>query len=460
MTETAGAEVGANGSRGRDWFSRFEGMGPFTLLWSGHVVTLIGTSILKFAFIIRAWTSGGQATEVVLLSLCAMLPRMLLSPTAGALVDRWNRRTALQMADLCGLLVIGGLSTVYFAGDLQLWHIYLAVALAGCAEAFQYPALLSTVPHLVGKDQLQRANGMLATAKSTADIGGPALGGLLVAVASLGPILVLDVVSFAVALAVVRVVPIPTTASPGPKKARGKLFDDSLEGLRYIFARPSLRGLVVVFFTVNLTAVLGFAVLQPMILARTDDDSASLASVVVCIGIGGVAGGSLLAAWGGPTNKVRGMMLGVMGMSLFAQIITSIVRFVPGWMVAAALGAAMLPMINGSVQAVIQSKVSPDKQGRVFGGLLFCAQIAAPLAMALAGPLADHVFEPQAESGSGLAGLFAPLLGDGPGSGMATMLLLAGLLSAAAAAFGLLSRPIRDIDELMPDIETEEKVTA
>lgn len=472
MEETAGTEVTPGRSRLGGWFSRFEGMGSFGLIWSGHAVTLIGTSVLRFAFIIRAWTSGGQATEVVLLSLSAMLPRMLLSPTAGVLVDRWarrNRRAVLQLADFGGFLVIGALTAVYFAGDLQLWHIYVAVALAGCAESFQFPALLSTIPVLVEKKQLQRANGLLSTAKSTADIGGPALGGLLVHLAGLGAVLWIDLATFVFALVTIGIVRFPEPASddaeqaadPPPAaegksdKKRGKLFADSMEGLRYLFARPSLRGLVLVFFTVNLTAVLGFAVMQPMILARTDDNEAALASVNVAIGVGGILGGMLIAAWGGPKNRVRGMMLGVLGMSIAAQIAMAISRVVPAWVIAVMIGAAFLPMINTSVQALIQTKVPRQLQGRVFGAVLFVSQIAAPLAMALSGPLADHVFEPQAESDSGISGLLSPLTGHGAGSGMAAMLLLAGLLSGTAALLGLASRSVRDIDEILPDIDSD-----
>jgi MFS transporter, DHA3 family, macrolide efflux protein len=459
MEETTGTVGVAGGRRLPRWFSRFEGMGPFTLIWSGHTVTLVGTAVLRFAFVIRAWTSGGQATHVVLLSLSAMLPRMLLTPTAGALVDRLNRRTALQLADLGGFLAIGGLTAVYLAGDLRLWHIYVAVALAGCAEAFQYPALLSTVPRLVRKEQLQRANGLLATAKSTADVGGPALGGLLVAVSGLGPILWLDLASFLVALVTIRLVRIPAAAPDdgggGGPKARRRLSADSVEGLRYLFARPSLRGLVLVFFTVNLTAVFGFAVMQPMILARTGDDSTALASVNVAIGIGGIAGGALVAAWGGPKNRVRGMMLGVIGMSIAAQVVMASVRTVPAWAVAVLVGAALIPVINSSMQSIVQTKVPKQLQGRVFGAVVFVSQIAAPVAMACSGPLADHVFEPQAAAGTGIAGLLAPLLGDGAGSGLAAMLLLAGVLSAVAALVGLASRAVRHIDTLIPDVDVQ-----
>lgn len=435
-------------------------MRRFGVIWSGQLVTLIGNSVLRFAFVVHAWASGEQATRVVLLSLCAVLPQVLLSPTAGALVDRVRKRTALQLADIGGLLTVGALSAVYFSGQLQLWHIYLAVALLGTAAAFQYPALSSVVPLLVAKHQLQRANGLLGTARSTAEICGPALAGLLVATSGLGLILVVDLVSFLLALLSIQVVrlsePARDGAAAGPRR---KLAADSLEGLRYLFARPSLRGLMVVVFVVNLVMVFGYAIVQPMILARTGNNTSVLASVMSSIGIGGIAGGLLLGAWGGPKSRIRGMMLGVVGMCLSSQIVMAAARDVLAWCAAILVGALLMPIVNGTMQAMIQTKVPADRRGRVFGAVMFVSQISAPLAMGFAGLIADRVFEPQAAAGSGLVGLLQPVVGTGPGSGMAAMLLIAGVGGTAAAVWGMTNRTVRDIDVLIPDLDSvaEEK---
>ncbi|MEV0231415.1 MFS transporter [Nonomuraea sp. NPDC050786] len=429
-------------------------MGRFGVVWAGQVVTLIGNSVLRFSLVIQAWTVEHQATQVVALSLCALLPQLLLSPTAGAIVDRCRKRTALQLADAGGLVAVGAMAAVYFLGDLHLWQVYLTVALLGASAAFQFPALSSAVPLLVEKEQLQRANGLLATAKSVADVGGPALAGLLVVTGGLGAVLWIDLLSFAVALVTVRVVRM-TGDAPGSAAERKRLGADSLEGLRHLFAEPSLRGLILVFFTVNLVMVFGFAVVQPMILARTGSDVSALAAVNAGIGVGGITGGLLLAAWGGPKNRVRGMMLGVVGMCLSAQIVMAVVHGVVAWTAAILVGALIMPIVNGSLQSVIQTKVPKERQGRVFGAVMFVAQISTPVAMALSGPLADGVFEPQAAAGTGLPGLLRPLVGTGPGSGMATMLLIAGLLGTGAALWGLARRTVRHIDVLTPDLEKQ-----
>lgn len=425
-------------------------MRRFAVVWTGQMVTLVGNSVLRFAFVVQAWSAGERATRVVLLALCGVLPQILLSPTAGALVDRLRKRTALRLADLGGLLVVGALTAVHLADQVRLWEMYVTAMLLGAAAAFQYPALASAVPLLVDREHLPRANGLLGTARSTAEVGGPALSGLLLAVSGIGAVLWADLATFVIALLTLQVVRFGEAERPaaGPRR---RLAADSLDGLRYLFARRGLRGLILIVFTVNLVMVLGYAVLPPMILARTANDSTALASVMSCIGFGGIAGGLLLGAWGGPRSRVRGMLLGIIGMCLTSQIAMAAAREVPAWCAAVLAGAVLMPIVNGVQQAIIQTRVSPERLGRVFGAVLFVSQISVPLALVCAGPLADRVFEPQGAAGTGLVGLLRPVLGDGPGSGMATMLFLAGVFGVGVAVWGLLSRPVRELDAPPPD---------
>ncbi|MEU4397244.1 MFS transporter [Micromonospora orduensis] len=427
-------------------------MRRFGIIWAGQLVTLIGNSVLRFAFVVEAWTSGQRATAVVLLSVLAALPQVLLSPTAGALVDRLPKRTALQLADIGGLVVVGALAALHFSGQLQLWQIYLAVALLGAAAAFQYPALFSAIPLLVAKDQLQRANGLLGTARSTAEICGPALAGVLVATSGLGTILLVDLLSFVLALLTIQAAGLrEQPRDDATVEPRRRLGAESLDGLRYLFVRPSLRGLVVVIFVVNLVMVFGYAIVQPMILARTGNDASALASVMASIGVGGILGGLLMGVWGGPKSRIRGMLLGVVGMCLTSQVLLAASRDVPAWCAAILVGALLMPIVNGTMQAIIQTKVPPQRQGRVFGAVMFVSQISAPLAMVCSGLVADRVFEPQAATGTGLVGLLRPVVGSGPGSGMATMLLIAGGCGIAVAVWGMANRQVRDIDVILPD---------
>ncbi len=432
---------------------RFAGLGPLMLVWSGQTISLVGSAAVRFAFIIEVWSGSQRATAVTTLSLCSLIPQALFSPIAGAIVDRLRKRSALQLADAGGFLIIGVLALLHFTCGLRAWEIYPATVLLGTASAFQLPALASATPLLVRKDQLGRANGLLAGAKSAAGICGPALGGLLVALLGIGTVLVVDLVSFAFALVCARLVRLRSEDRPAPRTPgeRRRITAEAGEGLRFLFRVHSLRDLIVNFCVVNLVMVFGFALIAPMVLLRSG--TGALAAVNSSIGVGGVAGGLLMAAWGGPKNRGRGMMLGVVGMCVSALVVMGLMTGVVGWCAAVLVGALLMTTVNSAMQAIVQTKVPQEWQGRVFGAVMFLSTISVPVATALSGPLADHFFEPAARRGTGLFTVLGPLVGHGPGSGMSGMLLLAGAAGTGVALWGLASRSIRDIDFLLADVD-------
>jgi hypothetical protein len=176
-----------------------------------------------------------------------------------------------------------------------------------------------------------------------------------------------------------------------------------------------------------------------------------LGSVLSTLGIGGVAGALLLSAWGGPRRRIHGVLLGMALGSLFGAGLLGLGRGLLLWSAGAFFDAFFVPFINGSNQAIWQSKVAPDVQGRVFAVRRLIAQITAPLAMLLAGPLADRVFEPAMQPGGALAGVFGWLVGNEPGSGMSLIMLITGLLGVGVGLAGYLIPKIRDVETLLPD---------
>jgi hypothetical protein len=123
----------------------------------------------------------------------------------------------------------------------------------------------------------------------------------------------------------------------------------------------------------------------------------------------------------------------------------------PVWAFAAFCSMFVLPFINGGNQSIWQAKVAPDVQGRVFATRRLIAQIAGPLGMLLAGPLADRVFEPAMQAGGRWAATFGWLVGTGPGAGMGLILVIVGLLGALAGVIGYAVRTIRDAERILPD---------
>jgi predicted MFS family arabinose efflux permease len=270
-------------------------------------------------------------------------------------------------------------------------------------------------------------------------------------------IMVIDIVTFLFAIGAVLFVHIPQPVkTQEQREKKGNLVEEIGYGFDYILKRPSLIGLQMVFFFINLTATFGFVVLAPMVLARTDSSAPALAAVQTAFGVGGLVGGLVLSVWGGTKRKVHGVLLG-MAFSSASTILLGIGQSLPIWIVGAFLTMFFLPFINGSNQAIWQAKIPPDVQGRVFSVRRWIAQITAPVAMFAAGPIADLWLEPAMQPGGSLANIFGGIIGTGPGAGMALMFVFSGLLGIIVGLGGYLFPAIRNAETILPDAVIEEE---
>ncbi len=437
------------------------GMRGFIVVWLGQIVSMLGTGMTNFAIAIWVFEKTGEATALTWAIFFFIAPSVLFSPIAGAIVDRSNRKTIMIISDL-----IAGIATIILlillAGDsLQIWHIYIANFLAGAANSFQFPAYSAAVTMMLPKKHYARASGMLGMAFSASGILAPAMASALLGPIGLVGIMTIDVVTFLVAVGALMLVfiPQPEVTAAG-REGQGNLWQESAYGFRYIFKRPSLLGLQMVFFFINLFAMFGFAVIVPMILSRTGNNEVALGSVQSIGAIGGVLGGLLLSTWGGPKRKVNGVLLGMVTISLFGQLLMGVGQNVAIWAASAFAGQFILPILNGSNQAIWQAKVAPDVQGRVFSVRRLIAQVTAPLATAVAGPLADNVFEPAMMEGGSLAVTFGWLVGTGPGAGIGLMFAITGILGALVGFSGYLFPAIRNAEDILPDHDVGREVAA
>ena len=428
------------------------GMAGFTLVWAGQLLSLLGSGMTAFAITIWAWQETGQATTLALVGLFSFAPTMLLSPIAGALVDRWNRKLVMMLSDLASGLATIAMLALYQAGALEIWHLYVLGAWSGAFAAFQFPAYSAAISTMLPRRHYARASGMLSLAESASGIAAPVLAGLLLATVGVAGVFVIDIVTFVFAVVALLLVAVPQpVASAEGTAARGGLWRDAGYGFRFILARPALLRLQLLFTVNNFIAVFGTVVVAPMVLARTGSDQLALAGVHAAMGAGGVAGGLALSVWGGPRRRIHGVLLGMAGYGLLGTLPLGLGPSQPWWMAAAFVGSFIVPLLNGSNQAIWQAKVPPDVQGRVFAARRFIAQGTAPLAMVAVGPVADRIMEPAMRPGAALAEVFGPLVGVGPGAGMALMLVLAGAATGLVGLLGYLSPQVRDVESRLPD---------
>jgi MFS family permease len=430
-------------------------MRGFTVVWIGQVFSMLGTGMTWFALTIWAWRATGRATALALVAVFSFGPTILLSPVAGALVDRWNRKLVMMLSDIAAGLMTMAVLLLHTTSHLQIWHLCMTGAFAGAFQAFQFPAYSAAITTMLPKGQYARASGMLSLAESAGGVLAPLLGGILLGIVGINGILALDIATLVLAVSALLIVHVPQPpATEAGRLGQGSLWKESLYGFRYIGERPSLLGLQLVFLASNLTGEFGYTVLAPMILARTGSAQVVLGSVQSALGMGGVVGSLVLSAWGGPKRRVHGVLLG-MALANVGMVVLGLGNGLAVWMMGAFFCSFFNPFINGSNQAIWQAKVAPDVQGRVFASRRLIAQVSALVAIPLAGPLADYVFEPGMMAGGGLERTFGWLVGAGPGAGMALMFTGAGILGLLAGLGGYAFRAVRNAEDLLPDHDAE-----
>lgn len=423
-----------------------QGMKAFYTIWGGELVSMVGSAISDFALGIWVYQTTGSVLQFALISLAFVVPRLLFSPLAGVMVDRWNRRTVLIGSDCCHALLMGSVFLLAHFGVLQSWHLYLITALGAIATSFQQPAYQAVIPQLVPPAHLGRANGLVDLGYGVAQLAAPLGGGLLLAWIGLRGIVLLDLLTFFVALAALLLVRVPdlpatertvtATQTPWPQ--------EFLAGWHFI---RQDKGLLQLMLYIAATVFLGgfiHVLTPPLVLAMGDE--AMLGVIMTVGGVGMLAGGLVMSVWGGPQPRIYGLLI----FDLFVVVAMGLAAFqtaLPMLALAAFLFFVGLPISRSSAQSLWQSKVPAPLQGRVFATRDMVAIAATPLAYLVAGPLADYGFEPLLRAQGPLAATVGVWIGVGPGRGIAFFLLILGLLFLVTNLAAWCSSTLRHVEE-------------
>ena len=427
------------------------GMVGFSIIWIGQIVSVLASSMTVFALTIWMYQRTQSATAMGLVQVFFITPFLLLSPLAGVMVDRYNRKLMMMVSDLAGGIGTLIVLVLFALGRLEFWHLYIAAILNGIGNTFQWPAYSAAISSMVSKEQYGRANGMMSLVDAGPGVIAPFFAGALLPLVGLTGIMLIDVATFLLAIGTLLLVHIPQPLrTQEGVEAQGNLWHEAMYGFKYIFARPSLLGLQLIFFFGNLFSVITFTLMAPMILARTAQNSLLLGTIESVGAIGGVIGGIMMSAWGGFKRKIHGVFLGWVLTSL-SSIFLGIGQALPVWMVATLVMNLFIPLLNTSNQAIWQSKVAPDLQGRVFSARRLIAWFTHPIAPIIAGTLADFVLEPAMRTGNVFSNIFAGWVGQGPGAGMALLIIFCGIAGVLTGLIGYFIPFIRDTETVLPD---------
>ncbi len=424
------------------------GIRTFVIIWFGQLISLIGSGLTGFAVGVWVFQDTGSVTLFSIILLATMLPAIFLAPVAGVMVDRWDRRWTMIWADtgaaLCTLTIAG---LLYFDA-LQIWHIYVLVALSSSTAAFHFPAYTAATTMLVPQEHLGRAGGLSQLAGAMAQLVPPLLAGILIVTIGLEGVLLVDLVTFLVAVTATLLIQIPNPERTSEPEEQGSILKEATYGWRYIAARPGLVGLLIFFAITNFGIGFTQVLLTPLVLSFAS--AAVLGTIVSVHGAGLLVGGLLMSSWGGPKRRVNG----VLGFGLLLGLGMMITGLRPS-IVLIAVGSFIsmfaAPIINAASQAIWQTKVAPDVQGRVFSTRLMIAWSSIPISYLLAGSLSDGVFVPMLVEGGSLADSVGRIIGVGPGRGIGLMYLILGFFPVIASVIGYLNPRLRLLEDELPD---------
>jgi MFS family permease len=427
-------------------------MRAFYVLWAGQFVSIFATRMTNFAITLWAWDLTGTATGLVLVGVISFLPGVLLSPFAGTLTDRWNRKLVLAISDTGAAISTALLLILFLSGRAQIWHLYLTGAIAGAFGAFQYPAYAAVVTTMVPKEQFSRANALGTVVGSASGIAAPLLAGALLAVIDISTIMIIDLLTFGVAMLTLAVLHIPQPVISAEALAgRGSVWAETRYGLRYVLARRSLTAIFLLFTASNIHAAFGYPMMTPMILAKTGDDSLILGITRSAGSLGFLAGGLIMSVWAGPKKRIHAVNLSFILWGLVGAFVFGPAWSLPAWIIGSFTMAVFNPIINSAYIAILQAKVEQDLQGRIFGLENAISTISFPLGQLLAGQLADRVFEPALAEGGSLAASLGSVFGMGPGAGIGLVIVIGGVIAIINGLAGYVIEPIREIERLLPD---------
>lgn len=176
--------------------NRERGFGRFLLLWSGQLVSSVGSGLTAFGLGVYLYQQTGQASAMALVTLLAFMPSLLLSPVAGVLADRYDRRLLMMLGDSLSATGLIYILICLLSGEAQLWQICLGVTVSSVFSSLLDPAYKATVTDLLTEEQYTRASGFVQVAGSAKYLISPALAGYLLLVSDVKLLLVIDICTF------------------------------------------------------------------------------------------------------------------------------------------------------------------------------------------------------------------------------------------------------------------------
>lgn len=422
----------------------------FFIVWLGRFLSLLGSRLTGFALSVWVYQNSESVTLFALTALSTTLPAVLISPIAGLLVDRWDRRWIMIISQIVASLRTLAIFFLLISHHLALWQICLANVAASTFTSLQFPAFLSASTLLVPKKYLTQAMSITQIGVSANGIIAPMMAGALLVTIQMHGVLLVDFATFIVGICTLLAVKFPQVAPAATEKLKqGSFLQEMGYGWQYVKARPGLLGLLVFYAFRNFLLGLVSVLTVPLVLSIASSDV--LGRILAISGVGMLMGSLVLAKRGVPKHHYIITMFGFNALAAVAMITVGLRSSIPLVTLSGFLLFFCVPFINIPNQVIFQRKVPAHIQGRVFALRRAFATMALPLGYIVSGPLADRVFEPLMLPNGFLAGSIGTLIGVGPGRGIGLMFIITGCLTLFVTLAAYQYPRLRHLEIELPD---------
>ena len=363
-------------------------MAPFLVLFTGQAFSLFGSRLVQFALVWHLTELTKSPSVLATASIAALLPQVFIGPFAGALVDRWNRRVVMMVADSLIALSILFLAFMFSVGRVEVWHIYAVMMFRAAGGAFQWPAMQASTSMMVSRKHLSRVAGLNQALSGLVAVSAPPLGALLLAIMPIQYVLVIDVLTAIFAVGPLMFIVVPQPEHDGGS-ARGVL-GDMKEGFQWIFKQKGLLVIMLMSLCINMVTTPTFTMLPLLITEFFKGGAIELAWVQSANGVGMILGGITLGVWGGFKSKINtafsGLFVAGIGLLVFSRTPADML-----WIGVASMFVFgfMNSIANSSFFSVLQALIPHDMQGRVFTLIMSTSVAVSPIGLAIAGPVVE-----------------------------------------------------------------------
>lgn len=419
----------------------------FYIFMVGQFVSQFGSKLTSFGLILWSYKESRSVLSMSLLTVCYLVPEVLLSFIAGSISDNLNKKRIMLISDSIAAVFSVIVILLLFNNNLKIEYLYIINFMLGITDAFQNPASEVTISVIVSKDNYMETSGLRTLGESLIGIFAPVVATSLYAFSGLATIVIIDLVTFIFAFITLAFgVKIPVVKSLS--KEKNNIYKQCMSGIRYLLSKKDIFSLILFMAFVNFIAAIYNTNLSPMILSRNGNNDIQLGIVSSAISIAMVIGSILVTRLPQTTKKIP-LILNIMTFSfLFCNSLLGIGQNYYIWTIAVFFGNILIPFLTANVEYIMRTKVPLELQGRVFSARNTLQYTSIPVGNILGGFFADKVFEPYIKESTIVQGFLIKIVGNGEGSGIAVLFICIGIIGFAGCCIFRLNKNMRTLDNM------------